>query len=81
MATSKKLKPEEAIEIIENVMIPQVNDEIARAESEMKKFEDTDGMFYGFYRGYIEGLMESRRTLEKAINSLKGQSHLNKYVK
>lgn len=42
MATSKKLKPEEAIGIIENVMIPQVNDEIARAESEMKKFEDTD---------------------------------------
>lgn len=81
MPNSKKMKVEEAIGIIENVMIPQVNDEIARAEAEMKKFEDTNGMFYGYYRGYIEGLMESRRTLEKTINSFKGQSHLNKYVK
>ena len=81
MPSNRKMKVEEAIGIIENVMIPQVNDQIARAEAEMKKFENTNNVLYGYYRGYVEGLMESRRTLEKTLNAFKGQSHLNKYVR
>lgn len=70
----------EAIAIVHDVLIPSVDDEVEYHTKEMKKLENEQGMFYGYHYGYVQALLENKKTLMKMLNAFNGEQVLNKNI-